>query len=192
VALAARDRGDLEAARRELAALAGDFPGSHVPPALLGEIDYRSERLEAARAAFDRAVQIKQDYVRGFRYLAVIDLRLGRRQSAVRWASRGLAIDADDPELLYLSGARVEPHDPATAQALAALAFEVGDSAGAAAVLDRGLARWPEQRSFYPSRVKVALQGGDDATVRRVVAAWRQRFPHDAEALELSRRLGID
>jgi tetratricopeptide (TPR) repeat protein len=199
-ALAARDRGDLTAAKQELAALAVDFPGSHVPLALLGEIDYRTERLEEARAAFARAVEVKQDYVKGFRYLAVIDLRLGRKEGAARSAGRGLEIDGADPELHYLLARAQESQDlgshlalgnPEIAQTLAALAFEVGDIAGAAAMLDRGIALWPEQRSFYPSRVNLALQSGDVVGARRFVVAWRDRFPRDVEARQLSRQLGM-
>ena len=190
-ALAARDRGDLDAASRELAALVDAYPGSHVPPFLLGEIEYRTERLEEARARFSHVVDIKQDDARSYRYLAVIDRRLGRRESANRFAAEGLEIDAADPELLYLSGREQEPRDASTALALASLAFEVDDVAGAAAMLDRGLARWPEQRAFYPSRVKLALRGGDSATARRILGDWLERFPHDAEARQLSRELGM-
>jgi len=197
-AIAARDHGDLDAARAQLAALVTEFPGSHVPAALLGEIDYRGERLDAARDDFLRAVRIKQDYVRGYRFLSVIDLRQGRLESASTFAERGLAIDAADPELNYLaahaSGRAFEasPKEPAQAQTLAAIAFEVGDAAGAADVLDRGIVLWPGERSFYPSRVNVALKAGDRDGARRVLAAWRLRFPQDAEAAHLARGLGVE
>jgi hypothetical protein len=197
-ALAARDHGDIQGAARELRALGDDFPGSHVPPSLLGEIDYRVGLLDEARASFERVVAIKQDDAKAFRYLAVIDLRKGKRESAGGFASRGLAVAPHDPELSYLAArARGEAgapelDDPQLAQTLASLAFEVGDEAVAAAILDRGLDRWPEQRSFYPSRVNLALKNGDDAGVRRVVASWRARFPEDAEARSLSQRLGIE
>lgn len=201
LAISARDRGELDAAKRELTALADDFPGSHVPFALLGEIDYRTERLDDAMTAFARAVEIKQDYTKGFRYLAVIGLRLGRKDVAARFAERGLGIDQNDPELLYLSqtarerhdvAGRIDARDPRTLQALASLAFEIGDTAGAAALLDRGIALWPEQRPFYPSRVKLALQLGDAAGARRVAAEWGARFPQDAEARQLSRQFGLE
>jgi tetratricopeptide (TPR) repeat protein len=197
-ALAARDRGDLDEARHRLSALARDFPGSHVPPALRGEIDYRTGRLDDAREAFTRAAAIKQDDPRAYRYLAVIGLRSDRPEDAARAAARGLEIDGADLELLYLAAraqrlpSPIEPHDAKGALTLAALAFEVGDAEGAEAILDRGLTRWPEERSLYPSRVNLALQGGDGIGARRLVAAWRERFPEDAEARQLSRRLGID
>jgi tetratricopeptide (TPR) repeat protein len=200
-ALAFRDRGDLVSARRELAALVDDFPGSHAPPALLGEIDYRTGSLDAARENFLRAVRIKQDDVRGYRYLAVIELRAGKNESAAGFADRGLAQAGADPELLYLAAraraavdfpAKVELRDSKAANNLAALAFEVGDTAGAATLLDRGLALWPGDRALYPSRVNVALHVGDAASARRVIALWLTRFPQDAEARRLSQNLGMN
>ena len=200
-AVSARDRGDLDTAERELAALCADFPGSHVPAALLGQIEYRTERLDQASLRYKSAVAIKQDFVEGFRYLAVIELRMGRNDSAGRYARKGLEIDTDDAELLYLAararglhdiGDRFERLDPEKAFALASLAFEVGDAAGASAMLDRGLVLWPERRAFYPARVKLALQNGDETAARRIVAAWRERFPQDADARQLSKRLGAE
>jgi tetratricopeptide (TPR) repeat protein len=189
-ALAARDRGDLAEARRELQSLSAQHPGSHVPLVLLGEITYRTDSLEEARDAFARAADIKGDDPKTYRYLAVIERRLGHPEQAERLALRGLEIAPSDPELRYLAGHRVEPRDPATAQALASLAYEVGDVRGAAAFLDGGLALWPEERSFYPGRVKLALQAGDQETARRVLAAWLARFPGDAEARAVARHLG--
>jgi len=192
IALAARDRGDLDAATRELAALASDFPGSHVPLVLLGEIDYRTDRLAAARRSFLRAAEIKQDDARSYRYLAVIERRLGRMESSARFAGLGLTSASADPELLYLSGRAAEPQDAATTLAVASLAYEVGDTLTAETMLDRGLSSWPGERALYPSRAKLALQRGDAATARRVVIAWRERFPQDAEARQLSRVLGVN
>lgn len=201
VALAARNRGDLRSAEQELASLCDDFPGSHVPPALLGQIDYRNDKLEEASARYADAVAIKQDYVEGFRYLAVIDLRLGRNEGAERFARRGLELDEDDPDLLYVSararglngiGDRFDRLEPGRAYALASLAFEVGDTAGTSTMLDRGLGLWPGHRPFYSGRVKLALREGDEAAARRVVAAWRARFPEDAEARRLSGQLGME
>lgn len=201
VALAARDRGDLDVAKRELAALCGEYPGSHVPPALLGQIDYRTDSLEDASRRFASAVEIKHDYTEGFRYLAVIELRQGRNQTAARFAQRGLAVDQDDPDLLYLAaraeglhgiGDRFERLEPPRAYALASLAFEIGDTEGAVAMLDRGLALWPDHRSFYSGRVKLALQQGDTTVARHVVAAWRGRYPQDPEAHLLSKQLGME
>ncbi len=191
-AIAARDGGDLQAARQILSGVAAEFPGAHVPLVLLGEIEYRTDRLEAARDAFSRAAAIKGDDPAPHRYLAVIERRLGHRARSESDAARGLAIAPDDPELRYLAGDPVDPRDPRTTQALAALAFEVGDGAGAAAVLDRGLARWPGERSFYPARVKLALQAGDGATARRVLGDWRTRFPQDAEARQLAEHLSVN
>ena len=200
-AIAARDRGDLDGARRELSTLTSEFAGSHVPPALLGEIEYKTDHLDAARTAFERVVAIKQDEAESYRYLAVIELRSRRPEAAAAFAAKGLEVAAYDPELAYL-GARarsdgtfvqsVARPSVARVQTLAALAFEVGDIDGAAALLDRGLAQWPEERAFYPSRMNVAMKKGDDAVVHRVVALWRTRFPEDAEARQLSQRLGME
>lgn len=161
-AIAARDRGDLDTARRELEALCAEFPGSHVPETLLGEIDYRTDRLAESRAHFLRAVEIKQDDARGHRFLAVIELRMGRAESAAHFAQRGLAIAPLDPELRYLSARALEaplpfePAEPDTLRTLAALAYEVGDTGGA----------------------------------RRFVASWRRQRPDDLEARRLAALLG--
>jgi tetratricopeptide (TPR) repeat protein len=200
-ALAARDRGDLDGAKRELAALALDYPGSHVPSALLGEIAYRTERLDEARQAFTRAVEIKPDYAKGFRYLAVIDLRQGRRESAADAAARGLAVDAGDPELQYLSARAqfvrgiahsIDPRTPEAALTLASLAFEVGDTDSAAGFLQSGLARWPGERRFFPAIVNLAVSLKNQPAALEYLALWRERFPEDAEARQMSRVLGIN
>lgn len=200
-ALAARDRGDLDGARRELAALASEFPGSHVPSALLGEIDYRTERLDEARKAFARALEVKPDYAKGLRYLAVIDLRQGRRERAADDAARGLAVDAGDPELQYLAARAqfvrgiahsIDPRTPETALTLASLAFEVGDTDSAAGFLQSGLARWPGERRFFPAIVNLAVSLKNPAAAREYLALWQERFPDDAEARQMSRVLGIN
>ncbi|HWM94486.1 MAG TPA: tetratricopeptide repeat protein [Thermoanaerobaculia bacterium] len=154
-ALLVRDRGDLTAAMAELSDLSRDHPKSHVPRALLGEIQYRTGRLDEARASYEEAVEIKQDFVEGYRYLAVIHLRRGRRDDAAEAAARGLAVAPQDLELRYLQGREIgelwpeiEAKGPAAVKALAGLAFEVGDAAGAEEALDRGIARWPGDREL--------------------------------------------
>jgi tetratricopeptide (TPR) repeat protein len=198
-AIAARDGGDLAGAEAELASAAREHPSSHVPLALLGEIDYRTNRLAEAHERYLAAVAIKQDFLEGYRYLAVIDLQRGRRESAAGFARRGLEIEPGDLELRYLERrAGGEPLDgfweeaaPAGAgriASLAGLAFEVGDAAGAAEALDRGIARWPESRALYPLRVKLALAQGDEVTARRTAEVWAARFPGDPQARALTGR----
>lgn len=161
-ALAARDRGDLTAAAKELSDLSRDHPESHVPLALLGEIRYRTGRLEEARAAYEEAVEIKQDFVEGYRYLAVIHLQRGRRDAAAEAAARGLAVAPGDLELRYLQGQEIgelwpeiEAKGPAAAKALAGLAYEVGDVSGAVEALDRGIARWPGDSEMRRLRTRI-------------------------------------
>jgi hypothetical protein len=91
-----------------------------------------------------------------------------------------IEMDAHDPELA-LSGQAVEPADPQAAEfGLARL--EVDDIKGAIAALDHGLILWPGERAFYPLRIQLARRSGDTATAERILGAWRERFPHDAEA----------
>ncbi|HVG10756.1 MAG TPA: tetratricopeptide repeat protein [Thermoanaerobaculia bacterium] len=162
-ALLARDRGDLTAATKQLSDLSRDHPGSHVPRALLGEIQYRTGRLDEARASYEEAVEIKQDFVEGYRYLAVIHLQRGRREAAAESAARGLAVAPGDLELRYLQGSKIgelwpeiEAQGPGAAKALAGLAYEVGDVSGTVEILDRGIARWPEDRELRSLRGRVA------------------------------------
>ncbi|MFL6198978.1 MAG: hypothetical protein ACJ76J_07365, partial [Thermoanaerobaculia bacterium] len=161
-ALLARDRGDLTAAMKELSELSRDHPGSHVPLALLGEIQYRTGRVEEARASYEKAVGIKQDFVEGYRYLAVIHRQRGRPDAAAEAAARGLAVAPGDLQLRYLQGRgigelwpEIEVKGPAAAKALAGLAYEVGDASGAVEALDRGIARWPEDRELRSLRGRV-------------------------------------
>ncbi|HEX5717906.1 MAG TPA: tetratricopeptide repeat protein [Thermoanaerobaculia bacterium] len=128
-----------------------------------GEIQYRTGRLEEARASYEEAVEIKQDFVEGYRYLAVIHLQKGRRDAAAESAARGLAVAPGDLELRYLQGREIgelwpeiEAQGPAAAKALAGLAYEVRDVSGAVEVLDRGIARWPEDRELRSLRGRVA------------------------------------
>jgi hypothetical protein len=163
VAISARDRGDLATAEAELGAAAREFPGSHVPLALLGEIEYRTNRLADARARYEAAVAVKQDFLEGYRHLAVIDLQRGSRAKAAESARRGLEIEPGDLELRYLKmraegrppGGLWAEADSAQLETLAGLAFEVGDAAGAAEALDSGIARWPERSSLRDLRAKL-------------------------------------
>jgi tetratricopeptide (TPR) repeat protein len=162
-ALLARDRGDLTGAMTELSGLSRDHPESHVPLALLGEIQYRTGRLEEARASYEKAVEIKQDFVEGYRYLAVIHRQRGRRDAAVEAAARGLAIAPGDLELRYLQGQgigelwpEIAAKGPAAAAALAGLAYETGDVPGAVEALDRGIARWPGDAELQSLRARVS------------------------------------
>lgn len=162
-ALLARDRGDLSMAMRELSELSREHPDSHVPLALLGEIQYRTGRLDEARASYEEAVEIKQDFVEGYRYLAVIHLQRGRRDAAAEAAAQGLAVAPGDLELRYLQGRKIgelwpeiEAGGPAAAKALAGLAWEVGDAPGAVEALDRGIARWPEDGELRSLRARLS------------------------------------
>ena len=161
-ALLARDRGDLTGATRELSDLTREHPDTHVPLALLGEIQYRTGRLEEARASYEKAVEIKQDFVEGYRYLAVIHLQRGRRDAAAEAAARGLTVAPGDLELRYLQGREIgeiwpeiEVKGPAAAKALAGLAYEVGDMPGAVEALDRGMARWPQDAEIRQLRERL-------------------------------------
>lgn len=165
-AIAARDRGDLGTAERELEALSRDHPGSHVPLALLGEIQYRVGHPDGARTSYEKAVAIKRDFVEGYRYLAVIHLQAGRRDAAKDAASRGLAVVPKDLELRYLRGERiadlwpdVEARGPAAANAIGGLAYEVGDVNGSLEVIDRAVARWPEERRLREIREQLIREG---------------------------------
>jgi hypothetical protein len=136
-AIAVRDRGNLRDAMGALDAIARDHPTNHVALVLAGEIAYRTNQLDAAHARFARAVEIKQDFVRGYRFLAVIDLQRRNLNEAEKWARLGLEIAPGDLQLRYLAvyaaGEPVEPIlaglDANAARGMAALAFEVGDRA---------------------------------------------------------------
>lgn len=161
-AIAARDRGDLETATATLTRLTERQPSSHVPHALLGEIQYRTGRPAEARKSYERAVEIKQDFVEGYRYLAVIRLQQGSRDAAREMAARGLAVAPRDLELRYLSGVgiaeiwpEIEARGPQGAMAMAGLAYEVGDVAGTVEALDRGIVRWPEEQGLRELRARV-------------------------------------
>ena len=142
-AIAQRNAGMLPHAVAELDAIARDHPTSYVPLALAGEILYRTNQIERAREKFARAVEIKQDFVRGYRFLAVIDRRMGRTSE---WAARGLEIAPGDVQLRYLAGgvAFERIASPEEAAGLAALAYEVGDLAAAEQIVRDATARWPD------------------------------------------------
>jgi len=199
-ALALRDRGELESAAAELEEAGRLFPGVHVPNALLGEMRYRAGRLEEAHQLFSLATTIQPNYVDGFRYLAVIDLRQGRPKDAALRAVSGLEIEPDDPQLTYLrlraQGAPIAPLVDRLASlgaqrslSLASLAFEVNDPGGASALMEAGLARWPQDREFHKGSLKLALGRGDTRAAQHAAARWLAALPDDAEAIEAVRRL---
>jgi tetratricopeptide (TPR) repeat protein len=202
-AVAARDGGELVVAEEELRAAWRDHPGSHVPPGLLGEIYYRTDRLAQAREALLDVVRIKPSHAPAFRHLAVIDLRRGDAASARRFAEAGLAAEPGDVQLQYLvsraAGASIEPSlVRATGigfnatRALASLAFEVGDQAGAARIVEQAVVLWPQEPWLHRTRVRLALARKDEAAARQAVLAWRQQLPGDREAAVAAASLGGD
>jgi tetratricopeptide (TPR) repeat protein len=201
-AVAARDRGELAVADRELSAAWRDFPESHVAPALLGEIYYRTGRLAEAREALLDVVRIKPSHAPAWRHLAVIDLRRGDAVSAQRAAQKGLAAEPGDVQLQYLasraSQAEIEPSLVRAAElgfpstrALASLAFEVDDLEGAARIVERAVSLWPREPWLHRTRVRLAFARTDEAAARRAVAAWREALPDDREAAAAAARMGL-
>jgi len=102
-ALEMRDRGDLDGALLALRRISDDFPGSHAPRLLLGEIAYRRGDLVEARDSFAAALAIKPDAAMAHRYLAAIALRQGDLASAAALCERGLERAPGDPDLLHLA-----------------------------------------------------------------------------------------
>lgn len=143
-AIAARDRGNVQDAARQLDVLARDHPTAYAPLAMAAEIDYRLGRLDEAHAKLARAVAIKQDFVRGYRLLAAIDLQSGRRDAGIRWARQGLEVAPGDVQLRYLAGENIVVQSAEEAAGMVALAFEVGDLTVAQRMTEQSLARWPE------------------------------------------------
>lgn len=197
-AIAARDRGDFGAAESTLAELAEEHPGTHAPSAFLAEIHYRRGRLEAARERYAEAVRIKSDYLEGYRHLAVIGLRLEDLAGAARHAEAGLEIAPGDLQLRYLARRAAggdagelagEPTSGPEAAALAALAFEVGDLAGARELLDAAVERWPDEKTVHRRRVQAALAAKDLVAAARAARSWLDRHPDDPEARRAVLRL---
>lgn len=203
-ALRARDAGDLEAAITGLHAINDPRPSSHAAAAFEGEIQYRLGRLDDARRAFELALRIKDDDTTARRHLAVIALRDGRSTDALALAARGVELDPDDLQLRYLRdraaaiggapAARTPlpvAADPGSAAGLAALAFEIDDRAGAAAILDRAIDRWPSERALHDRRLRVALASGETDQATGIVRRWLGQIPGDPVAREHALRLGV-
>lgn len=166
-AIEARDRGDLESALVQLDAIARDHPVTHVPLAMAGEIDYRRNSLETAYGRLARAVEIKQDFVRGYRLLAAIDLQRGRRAEAGEWARRGLEVAPGDIQLRFLAGEDVTSSidSAATAAGMAALAFEVGELAKAQRFVEDALTRWPADGRLRRTALRLGVAVVDHPAV---------------------------
>ena len=145
-AIAERNRGNLDSAVAQFEAIARDHPTSYVPLALGAELDYRRNALETAREKLASAVEKKQDFARGYRLLAAIDLQTGRRAEGVAWARRGLEVAPGDLQLRFLAGEDVLPaiDSPQEAAGMVALAYEVGDLEKAQLLVNYGISRWPE------------------------------------------------
>lgn len=149
-AINARNRGELDAALAQFDSIASDHPTSYVPLAMGAEIDYRRNALDVAHGKLARVVEMKQDFLRGYRLLAAIDLQRGRHGEGVAWARRGLGIAPDDLQLRFLAGEDVRPalDTPRTAAGMAALAFEINQTAFAREIAQEALARWPDDREL--------------------------------------------
>ena len=152
-ALAERNGGNLEGALEQFAAIERDHPAAYAASAFAGEIFYRTRRLDEAAPKFERAITIKQDFLRGYRLLAAIELQRRRPERASHWAREGLEVAPSDLQLRYLA-ARADRtstdsviqalDSPATASGMAALAFEVDDADTANAIVAASLKRWPD------------------------------------------------
>jgi len=165
-ALRARDGGRLDEAVRRLEALRRDHPSAHAARGFLGEIHYRTGDWQRAEDVLAESVRIKPDFVFALRYLTVMALRSGDPDTAATLAATGLSRVPADQELQYLGlRARGEPPGPLAgavaetgpeaALALAGLAFEVGDPAGARRFLEAGVRRWPDHTGLAAALRKI-------------------------------------
>ena len=145
LAMAERDRGNLDSALVLFDTIAHDHPTSYVPLAMGGEIDYRRGSLDRAHDKLARAVETKQDFTRGYRLLAAIDRQRGRPSEALGWARRGLEVAPDDLQLRFLAGhdVRAGIDTPQAAAGMIALAYEVGELARAQQIAQDAVTRWP-------------------------------------------------
>ena len=183
---------------RELAALCVDFPGSHVPPgASLRRQDPSSDR--PSRGSEPALHLCSSRSSKTTRRLSSRSIASRRADEAAAGFAEGSSSTLTTPiSCTCRHGARGSRQRcrgsngsaPAAAFAVASLAFEVGDTAGAIAMLDRGIELWPEHR--VDQRVKLALQDGDRAVAHRVVASWFVRFPRVCRSPSASEKLGME
>jgi TolB-like protein/Flp pilus assembly protein TadD/tRNA A-37 threonylcarbamoyl transferase component Bud32 len=104
-------QGDLEEAGRWFAEAARVRPEDYQALSLLGTIYADLGRAEDARTAFERSYQVVEKHVEMYPddarayYMGALDaIALGRREQAEAWVGRALAIDPEDPLILYNVG----------------------------------------------------------------------------------------
>ena len=104
-------QGNLEEAGRWFAEAARVRPEDYQALSLLGTIYADLGRAEDARTAFERSYQVVEKHVEMYPddarayYMGALDaIALGRREQAEAWVGRALAIDPEDPLILYNVG----------------------------------------------------------------------------------------
>ena len=104
-------QGKLEEAGRWFAEAARVRPEDYQALSLLGTIYADLGRAEDARTAFERSYQVVEKHVEMYPddarayYMGALDgIALGRREQAEAWVGRALAIDPEDPLILYNVG----------------------------------------------------------------------------------------
>ncbi|HEY6060968.1 MAG TPA: protein kinase [Gemmatimonadales bacterium] len=104
-------QGNLEEAGRWFAEAARVRPEDYQALALLGTIYADLGRAEDARTTFERSYQVVEKHVEMYPddarayYMGALDaIALGRREQAEAWVGRALAIDPEDPLILYNVG----------------------------------------------------------------------------------------
>jgi TolB-like protein/Flp pilus assembly protein TadD/tRNA A-37 threonylcarbamoyl transferase component Bud32 len=104
-------QGKLEEAGRWFAEAARVRPEDYQALSLLGTIYADLGRAEDARSAFERSYQVVEKHVEMYPddarayYMGALDaIALGRREQAEAWVGRALAIDPEDPLILYNVG----------------------------------------------------------------------------------------
>ncbi|HMA30831.1 MAG TPA: protein kinase [Casimicrobiaceae bacterium] len=104
-------QGNLEEAGRWFVEAARVRPEDYQALSLLGTIYADLGRAEDARTAFERSYQIVEKHVEMYPddarayYMGALDaIALGRRDQAEAWVGRALAIDPEDPLILYNVG----------------------------------------------------------------------------------------
>jgi predicted CXXCH cytochrome family protein len=174
----------------------------------LGVLAVRYGELDAARAAYQRALELAPYFVPAYANLADLERALGRDAEAIVWLRRALEWAPDEPLVRYALGlalhrvgqseesleqlARAARLAPDQARVVLGWALAL-DAAGrrdeAVAVLTRAMDGGVIDPELFHALATLERDAGHGVLARKVARAWSEAWPDDERARALLREL---
>ena len=175
----------------------------------LGMLEMRLGNQQAARRAYEKAIELQPSFIPSYTNLADLFRSQGDEANAEQTLRNGLKVDANTAELHEGLGlalvrqkrlreatnelaraAQLQPDNPRFAYIHAIALNELGDVRGAIKVLGQAHERHPGERQIVMALVEYNVRAGDRAAAVRWAKKLVELSPGDPQAEQLLRQLG--